>query len=58
MKGQENVLSDREASDAIAVMREGKEKRPGQPWFAQVRTTHIDNCNVLLYVTSVFTNRK
>ena len=36
--GVENVLSDREASDAIAVMKNSKEMRPGQPWFAQVRT--------------------
>jgi hypothetical protein len=35
--GAENVLSDREASDAIEVMRESEKKRPGQPWMIQVR---------------------
>ena len=30
-------MSDREASDAIEVMRENERKRPGQPWMIQVR---------------------
>jgi arylsulfatase A-like enzyme len=34
--GQQQVLSDREADDAITVMKECKEKRPGQPWMIQV----------------------
>ena len=32
----DNVLSDREAEDAIKAIRENKEKRPEQPWFMQV----------------------
>jgi hypothetical protein len=34
----QQTLSDREALDAIAVMKDCHEKRPGQPWFVQVRT--------------------
>jgi hypothetical protein len=32
----EQVLSDREAWDAIQFMREHAERRPNQPWFMQV----------------------
>ena len=32
----ENVLSDREATDAISVMTQNTEMRPNQPWFIQV----------------------
>lgn len=35
--GEQTVLSDREAEDAITVMRESKAARPGQPWFIQVQ---------------------
>jgi hypothetical protein len=34
--GVQQVLSDREAEDAIAIMKDCKEKRPGQPWMIQV----------------------
>ena len=34
--GEENVLSDREAADAIKAIRESHTSRPGQPWFVQV----------------------
>jgi hypothetical protein len=33
---EENVLSDREATDAVQIMNESQTKRPGQPWFIQV----------------------
>lgn len=31
-KGEENVLSDREAGDAIDFMRDAVKNRPDQPW--------------------------
>ena len=34
--GSQYTLSDREAEDAIEVMKTNKKDRPGQPWFIQV----------------------
>ena len=39
-EGEENVLSDREVSDAVMFMKNAKQKYPNQPWYIQVELTY------------------